>query len=172
VVERLQVAAAEGRLTAEELEERVEAALSARTVGEIAVLTGDLPSEAGSAGSGGARSRIQQRGGGIERSGPWIVPPRMELKPAWCNVTLDFTQATVTHPTLHIDLDMRGGMLMLVAGPGVVVDLDQVTLNFAKIKQRGPRAGDASEPLLRVEVAGQMHFGKILVRSPRRAFRM
>jgi hypothetical protein len=44
-VERLRHAAAEGRLEPEELEERVESALRARTDGELQSLTGDLPSE-------------------------------------------------------------------------------------------------------------------------------
>ena len=43
VVELLRVAAGDGRLTAEELDERLEAALTARTYGELAALTTDLP---------------------------------------------------------------------------------------------------------------------------------
>ena len=43
VIEVLRVAAGDGRLTAEELEERVEIAFSARTYGELAALTSDLP---------------------------------------------------------------------------------------------------------------------------------
>src|SRR5579859_3938070 len=49
VVELLQVAAGDGRLTAEELDERLEAALTARTHSELAVLTSDLPAVPGSA---------------------------------------------------------------------------------------------------------------------------
>src|SRR6266581_6224208 len=49
VVEILRVAAGDGRLTAEELDERLEAALTARTVGDLAALTTDLPAAAGSA---------------------------------------------------------------------------------------------------------------------------
>jgi hypothetical protein len=44
-VERVRRAAAEGRLKADELEERIEAALRARTHGELAQLTADLPSD-------------------------------------------------------------------------------------------------------------------------------
>jgi hypothetical protein len=44
-VERLRRAAAEGRLEAEELEERIEAALASRTEAELAPLTADLPEE-------------------------------------------------------------------------------------------------------------------------------
>jgi hypothetical protein len=43
VVDELRRHAAAGRLNVEELEERIERALVARTVGELAVLTRDLP---------------------------------------------------------------------------------------------------------------------------------
>jgi Domain of unknown function (DUF1707) len=42
-VDILRVAAGEGRLTVAELGERLEAALTARTIGELATLTADLP---------------------------------------------------------------------------------------------------------------------------------
>ena len=43
VAERLRAATAEGRLLAEELEERLEVALNARTYGELDALVVDLP---------------------------------------------------------------------------------------------------------------------------------
>src|SRR6516165_9439739 len=43
VVELLRVAAGDGRLTAEELDERLEKTLNARTYGELAALSRDLP---------------------------------------------------------------------------------------------------------------------------------
>lgn len=43
VLERLRAACAEGRLDLEEFEERVAATLAARTYGELAVVTADLP---------------------------------------------------------------------------------------------------------------------------------
>ena len=50
-VEILRVAAGDGRLTAAELDERIEAALTARTSGELAALTADLPAVPGQADS-------------------------------------------------------------------------------------------------------------------------
>src|SRR3984957_1584755 len=47
VVEQLRVAAGDGRLSPEELDERLERALTARTYAELAVLTADLPATAG-----------------------------------------------------------------------------------------------------------------------------
>src|SRR5574340_1054674 len=54
---QLLVAAGDGRLTAGELDQRLEAALTARTYGELAALTADLPggSAPGIAATAGAR---------------------------------------------------------------------------------------------------------------------
>lgn len=50
VVDVLTVAAGDGLLSADELDERLEAALSARTLDELAPLTADLPAAAGAPG--------------------------------------------------------------------------------------------------------------------------
>src|SRR4029078_13154515 len=52
VLEMVRVSAGDGRLTAEELDERLEQAMTARTFGELARLVGDLAA-AGGAGSPG-----------------------------------------------------------------------------------------------------------------------
>jgi hypothetical protein len=51
VVDVLRAAAGDGRLTADEFNERMEAALSSRTLGELAVLTADLAGGPGGAGN-------------------------------------------------------------------------------------------------------------------------
>src|ERR1700753_3521163 len=73
---------AEGRLTSEELDERVTAALSAKTAGDLRRLMSDLPAQ-GAAASGpgappdgaarGAGPRPVGRGGG-RRRGPPVLP--------------------------------------------------------------------------------------------------
>ena len=50
VVELLRVSAGDGRLTAEELDERLEQAMTARTYGELARLVADLPAVGSAAG--------------------------------------------------------------------------------------------------------------------------
>jgi hypothetical protein len=57
VTERLRAAAGEGRLTADELEERLERAFGARTQADLEPLTADLPPAAGRAGRA-ARRRV------------------------------------------------------------------------------------------------------------------
>ncbi|MGW0629596.1 DUF1707 SHOCT-like domain-containing protein [Streptomyces sp. NPDC002758] len=134
---------------AEELDERVEAALSARTLEELAALTVDLPAAAGAPPVKDV-VRIEQKGGSTTRGEGWVVPRRMAIESAWGDVTLDFTRAVITHETLRIDLDMSGGTLRLVTRPGVVVDTDSLVIGYAKIKTRP--AGDPWTPVVpRVE---------------------
>lgn len=178
VVDVLRDAAGDGRLTTDELDERLEAALSSRTIGELAALTADLvarPSAPGapgvSAGPGAAPARaadtirIDQRGGSVRRTGRWTVPRRLELRSSWCDVVLDFTDAVITHDTLRIDMNVRGGSLTLVAGPGIIVDADSLRIRYTDL-EIGP-TGDPGTPVtLRVELSGRMRYGWVGTRPP------
>ncbi|MDT0389004.1 DUF1707 domain-containing protein [Streptomyces sp. DSM 41921] len=164
IVEVLRVAAGDGRLTLEELDERLEAALSARTVGELAVLTSDLPETAGGPGFEEVM-RIEQVGSSTGRADAWVVPRRLEIRSAWGEVTLDFTDAVITHDSLDIDLDLRAGALKLVTRPGIVVDTTGLVTNYSAIKER--RVAEAPV-VLRVRITGEIEYGQIVVRPRRR----
>lgn len=167
-VDVLRVAAGDGRLTLEELEERLEIALSARTVGELAVVTADLPAVAGGIPVGAEDVvRIQQEGASTRRDDAWVVPRRLEIRSAWGEVTLDFTDAVITHGTLDIDLDLRAGALKLLTRPGVVVDTGGLVMNYSEIKARRPVEAPV---LLRVRITGEIHYGQVVVRPPRKGF--
>jgi hypothetical protein len=164
VMEILRVAAGDGRLTPNELDERLEGALSSRTLGELAVLTADLMAGPSRPGVAVPQSedliRIDQRGGSVRRAGRWVVPRRLEVYSSWCDVWLDFTGAVIAHDTLHMDVNMRGGSLILVAGPGLVVDAGALKVRYADIKIR-PRAGPDEPVVLRVRMVGRMRYGWI-----------
>ncbi|MFG2954112.1 DUF1707 domain-containing protein [Streptomyces sp. NPDC048291] len=175
VVDVLRIAAGDGLLTADELDERLETALSARTLSELATLTVDLPPVSASAGALGAEVkdvvRIEQvHSGAVERAGRWVVPRRMELAVTYCAVTLDFTDAVITHDTLRIDVAMTGKALTLVTRPGIVVDTDGLQLVHTKVKYRQPATSPATPLVLRVELVGQKAHGRVVVRPPRRTF--
>ncbi len=170
-VDVLSVAAGDGRLTSAELDERLEAALAARTVSELTALTADLPPVSAWDGAAVAEVkdllRIDQKFSPVERVGRWVVPRRLELAAEWCEVTLDFTQAVITHDTLRIDLSMCGKNLTLVTRPGVVVDTDALALTHSKVRNRQvPTTG--TPVTLRVELVGAKSFGHVLVRPSRR----
>lgn len=175
VVDVLRIAAGDGLLTADELDERLEVALSARTLRELAGLTADLPSAAASVGTAGAAAkdlvRIEQvHSGPILRQGRWVVPRRMELEVTYCAVTLDFTEAVITHDTLRIDLAMTGRTLTLVTRPGVVVDTDGLRLAHSRVEHRRAAAHRDTPVVLRVELVGQKVHGRVVVRPARRTF--
>jgi hypothetical protein len=165
VVDVLRVALGDGRLTAYEFSERMEAALSARTLGELAVLTADLASGTAHA---AARSeevvRIDQKGGSVQRTGQWLVPRRLELRSSWSDVTLDFTEAVIVEDTLLVEMNMRGGALVMVTRPGVVVDTGSLTVRYTDVDVRS--GGESDAPVvLRVRLTGRMRYGSVEVRA-------
>ena len=161
VLDVLRDAAADGRLTAAEFDERMQAALSSRTLGELAVLTADLVPGPGAAPAQAEDVvRIDQRGGSVRRTGGWVVPRRLELRPSWCDVTLDFTEAVIAADTLVIEMHMRGGSLILVTKPGIVVDADALAVRYTDI-EIGPDAKPGAPVILRVQLTGRMRYGYI-----------
>ena len=173
VVEILRVAAGDGRLTAAELDERLEAALSARTNSELAVLTADLPTVARQPGGVAAQAkdvvRIDCQGATTRRVGGWVVPRRMEIRAVGGTVKLDFTEAVITEPTLQIKTAVRGGSLVLVTKPGIEVDADDVAVHGGSVKVR-PDTSPKRPVILRVEVSGEARGGSVVAGPPRRTF--
>jgi len=186
VAESLRVAAGDGRLTAEELDERLEKALTARTYDDLAVLVADLPA-AGTAlaplpgplaallpgGTGHAPTkelvRIHCTSGHGARVGRWTVPARMDLKATSGHIKVDFTEAVITQPTLHIDAEVRSGHITLITKPGIAVDLDDVSVRSGHVKVRAPW-GDRVPTVLHISVAGTCGSGQIIARPRRRSF--
>ena len=167
IVEVLRAAAGDGRLTADEFDERLEAALSSRTLDELAVLTADLTGGPGRSGSSTVQAedviRIDKRGGSARRCGRWVVPRRLELRSSWCDVMLDFTDAVITRDTLRIDMDVRGGSLILLVRPGTVVDARSLTVRDTEV-MLGPSAEPDAQAILHVQLAGRMCYGQIEAR--------
>lgn len=169
VVEVLRVAAGDGRISAEELDERLEAALKARTFGELAALTTDLPAPGSPAAQPKDVVRIDCGSGRAKRDGRWVVPRRMEVRVKSGGVRLDFTEAVITQPSLAIDAEVGSGRLTLVTKPGIVVETDDITVSSGRM--RVPAPWDDDVPVaLRIAVSGKVGSGRISARSPRRSF--
>jgi hypothetical protein len=171
VVDILRDASADGRLTGEELDERVGAALSARTVGELADLTRDLPVPAVETVPATTTADVvvaDQRFGTLQRVGVWHVPRRFEIKMVGGDVRLDFAEAVSAHGELELHVEVGfGGDLVLITKPGVSVETEGVKVRMGDIKIRTPRS-DANAPVtLRVKVSGRVS-GDVIVRYPRR----
>lgn len=186
VAEALRVAAGDGRLTSDELDERLEKALTARTYDDLVPLLADLPAATAALSplsgalaavtGGGVAPRaakelvtIETTSGQSKRDGRWTVPARMQLKTRSGQIRLDFTEAIITQPTLHIDAEVRSGQITLVTKPGIAVDLEDVSVRSGQVKVRAPW-GDGAPAFLRITVAGTCGSGQIIARPPRRSF--
>jgi hypothetical protein len=159
VVDVLRLAAGEGRLSADELETRLDTALSARTMGELASLTSDLPGVA----QAKEMIRIDQRFGRFERTGRWTVPRSIEIATHFCRVTLDFTEAVIAYDTLSLDMDAGGGKLILVTKPGMVLDTDELSMEFSNLKVR-PRDNSGAPVLVLIELVGEVRHFRVVER--------
>jgi hypothetical protein len=183
VVELLRVAAGDGRLSAEELDDRLECALTARTYAELAPLTADLPATPGAAvvppGAVSATPkdlvRIHVHGSSARRDGRWVVPKELDVKVRGGSVTLDFTDAVITQPLLRITAEVRGGGLRLITRPGIVVETGDISLHGGSVTLPEP-PGTGVPVQLRVEISGSVHGAGITAgppprpRRPRRTF--
>jgi hypothetical protein len=135
VAEQLREAAGHGRLTMDELEERLECAYSAKTYAELEPLTRDLPAAGTTpplpapAGSTAATPLI---GGtptkrrwsiaimsGSDRRGRWVVPARYNAFSFWGGVVLDLRQATFAERETVIRANAIMAGIDIIAPEGV-----------------------------------------------------
>jgi hypothetical protein len=181
VIEVLRGAVTDGRLVPAEFDERVEAALAARTIDALTPLTADLIAAPGSegalavphvavpAGPAAELVTIKAKHGPVRREGRWTLPRRLALRTAWCGVLLDLTSAVRSGPELVIEMRVRGGEVELVLAPGMVVDANELRVKHGALAI-SPDAGDDTPETLHVRLVGKMKHGRISTRwvPPRR----
>jgi Domain of unknown function (DUF1707) len=172
VIELLRAAVADGRLDQAEFDERLDAALAARTIDALAPLTADLIAAPGSGGAltlplAGTPAEpaaelitINERHGSVRRDGRWTLPRRLALRTVWCNVLLDLTRAVPSGPELVIEMQVRGGDVDLVLAPGMVVDANELSVRHTRLAISRD-AGDNTPETLSVHLVGRMKHGRI-----------
>jgi uncharacterized protein DUF1707 len=161
VIDRLRTAGAEGRLTLEELGERVEAASGARTGGELAVLTEDLPAPAAGAAPAVAASADPEPRrwmfaliGGADRKGRWRVPRRLTSITLIGGPDLDLREATLAGPEAEITVFTLIGGADVIVPPGIAVELSGFTLiGGDDVKLTGPPPPPGA-PTVRIRTFG------------------
>jgi hypothetical protein len=101
----LREAHAQGRITVDELDERLTSVYSAKTFADLAPVTRDLPAipEEGTVAAAPARGRIGGTPrfrtslailGGASRNGAWVVPPEYRAVAALGGIELDMSDST------------------------------------------------------------------------------
>jgi hypothetical protein len=162
-IEVLAGAAAEGRLTQEEYSERSETALSARTLGELAALTADIPSVPARGDVPAAAEEITAVLGNESRKGSWVVPPHLSVRSVLGDCHLEMQHAVIRQRVTTIDATVRLGSVTIFVPDGIEVRMSGRAVLGAKSSQlrRAPHPG---APV--IEVRCDVLLGSVTVRRP------
>jgi hypothetical protein len=160
---RLGGAMAVGRLTSTEYAERLDAAYTARTLGELTPLTRDLPDsdipEADVETAG--RAEVAARFSKVIRSGRWVAGRRTRLTVRFGALIINLAEAVLPGREVTIEVDAFCGKLIIIA-PAAAQVIDEGGALFAKraVYGRGT-AEDANGPVIRL--VGDARFSKVVV---------
>jgi hypothetical protein len=177
----LQKAAADGRLTMEELDDRLDAALRARTYADLDPLVADLsvelPSHALTAGRpvkgppspGESREDPLRLDGGVsseKRQGVWTVPPFIVINQGFGSVKLNFLEAVPKAQLIDVQVVGGAGSITLVVPDGWGVDAERVSKAWGTKTVKVPQQPAPGKPLLVLH--GSLGVGRLKVRPPTR----
>src|SRR4051812_3757886 len=160
-VDRLREAAAQGRLTLEDLTDRIEAAAGAVMRSELVPLTADLP--AASVVPQAAPTANIRAVGDVKRGGTWTVDAENEFRTWFGNIKLDLRQAQISTIETHIHARAVFGNVVLLVPEGVEVELQART----QIGRAKHDAGLRTPGAPRVVLSGGTFFGDIKVQHRR-----
>ncbi|MGW2252404.1 DUF1707 SHOCT-like domain-containing protein [Kitasatospora sp. NPDC001660] len=160
-VQRLQEAFAGGYISHEEMDERLDLVLAARTEGELVRAMGSLPEE-----SAGTTSTIGAISGRIIRRGMWRVPRTLKVESALGRVHLDLSRAVFEHPVVDIELNLGTGRARITVPRDAVVDIEGLKSGWKDTLYRAPRGSRGGGPTIRI--TGAMGYGRLKVRHARR----
>jgi hypothetical protein len=165
-IEVLAAACAEGRLSLEEYSERSEAALAARTVGDLSGMTADLPAHSRAA-AVPVPVEITAVLGNESRKGPWVVPAHLTVRSVLGDCHLEMQQAVIRQHVTTIDATVRFGSMTIFVPDGLDVRMTGRAVLGAKSSELSgePRPG---APVIVVHC--DVFCGAITVRRPPRSF--
>ncbi|PSK99437.1 cell wall-active antibiotic response 4TMS protein YvqF [Murinocardiopsis flavida] len=180
-------ALAEGRITQDEHSERLESAYGAKTRGELAALTDDLPGNApapaygdgpeavaapgGSAASDADRAliatgigyeNITAVFGAAERKGRWLVEPRTNVSSMFGGIELDLRDAVFSQVEVTVQCAIVFGSLEVVVPPGVRV-VNETSTVMGGVDVEGTAPGGHGGPTVRL--TGLCLLGGITVKT-------
>lgn len=164
VAQVLQSAAADGRLGMDELDERVGAALQAKTYGElnrlVADLSADLPWQSpsrtpvpvhGPPRAGYSREDPLRLDGGMsseKRDGIWVVPPFVRISSGLGSVKLNCLQASAASPVIEVEVIAGAGSVVIIVPDGWAANDDRLGKSIGSKAIKVSRIPAPGQPLL------------------------
>ena len=177
----LQEAAADGRLSMAELDDRLDAALQAKTHADLDPLVADLSVELPSQHLGRQSQTQRPRSAGYSREDPlrldggmssekrrgvWTMPPFILINQGVGSVKLNCLEATPAAELIEIEVIGGAGSIVLVLPDGWAVDADRLSKSWGSKAVKVPREPAPGKPLL--VIYGSLGMGSLKVRPPNR----
>jgi len=177
----LQEAAADGRLSMAELDDRLEVALQAKTYADLDRLVADLsvelpsrmlsarPQVQGPPSAGYSPEdplRLEAGMSSEKRRGVWPLPPFMLINQGLGSVKLNCLEATPAAPLIEIEVIGGAGSILLVLPDGWAVDADRLSKALGAKSVKVPREPAPGKPLL--VIYGSLGLGHFKARPPNR----
>ena len=160
-VQRVQDAFADGVISHQGLESRLQTVLTARTADEVLAAVQSLPAPAE-----GRVVKVVAMNGRIRRDGTWRVPSLLRIESEYGKVRLDFSRAMIETRVVDVELHLRFGRATIIAPADAVVDLDGLHADWKQPRYARPRHTSGDGPLIRV--SGSMEYGRLTVTHRRR----
>lgn len=172
VVERLHEAGAEGRLDLDELGERIQAALEAKTYADLDRLVDDLPGDPASVAFGAVEPAPLPTLGALHRVAPgdhpdrpldvtagwenevrrgrWEVPRYLRANPSFSNIELSFLEVGSPHREIHLEVIKGLGKTTIVVPFGWGVDIAHLEKTAGSVRTEVDAIASERNPLIRV----------------------
>jgi hypothetical protein len=162
---RLQEAHVHGRLTLEELSQRLDTALKARTRGELLPLIQDLPAPPGTVVGPPPKRWHVGLMGSTRRHGRWTVPAESWWTAVMGKCRLDLTKAQFEAPVTTINIARAMGSIEVRVPKGYEIHLEGTSLLGGKhLRLDGPPPPPGA-PVIRIRVLSGMGAVKVTDRE-------
>ncbi|WBQ06912.1 DUF1707 SHOCT-like domain-containing protein [Kribbella sp. CA-293567] len=190
VADVLREAAAEGRLSYTELEDRLETLYSAKTYGELVEIASDLPNGPTAPTASAVAHHPQPQPGMTvhapvinvflsdqKRTGGWLAAQRQEVNAVLGDVTLDYTEAQVPYDEIYIDVKSILADVKIRVPQNAIVHLDSNPILGSVSEQAagigGPAGQQSTGPVKVFHIRGTAILGDIKIkRGPRLSKRL
>ncbi len=166
--ERLQQAMSEGRITVEELEERLAVVYSARFGADLVPPLADLPGDPLDLSANvlstpiGPPTVLRTGMSALKRTGDWPVPSRLRVQSSMGSVVLDFCEATLPQPVVEVELQLGAGSAKLLVPDDATADVDGMETSMGSVRSKVGSRPSHGHPHFRIY--GRSSMGSVTVR--------
>lgn len=173
VVDTLNEAVGQGRISPEEFDQRVSETLAAKTYRDLDAIVADLPvpppSEAAGGGYGGQPAPgtseplvLRATWDNEKRVGRWDVPTHIRIEPVAANVVLNFLEAHCPHRAIDIEVTSGMGTTTVIIPDDWGVSVDHLSKGWGAIRSEVSAAPFKGAP--QVIVHGSVGMGSFAAR--------